>query len=105
MLELNFEKLGFAAEKIRNDEFAIEDSMTKQDIDLQGDWEMCFRPGQKVDMSMLFDRNMDFPSSCPRCRHSCDGRAEDDIEWYLIFSSVLFELVLTVDCVPAQNAS
>ena len=102
MLEVNFEKLGSAADKIRNNEFVIEDLTTKQDIDLQGDWEMCFRPGQTVDMSMLFDRNMGLPSSCPRCRHSCDGREDNDIDWYVI--QVLFELVLTSECVPAQNA-
>ena len=87
MLEVNFEKLGSAADKIRNNEFVIEDLTTKQDVDLQGDWEMCFRPGQKVDMSMLFDRNIGLPTSCPRCRHSCNGGADDDIEWYINHST------------------
>ena len=28
--------------------------MTKRDIDLRTDWEVCFSPGQRVDMSMIF---------------------------------------------------
>lgn len=51
--------------------FAIQDSVTKHDIDLTADWEACFFPGQQVDMSMLFALFVDPASqrNCPKCNH------------------------------------
>jgi hypothetical protein len=54
VLKINFQKHGSGAEKIERGEFAIQDSVTKRDIDLRTDWEVCFSPGQRVDMSMIF---------------------------------------------------
>ena len=55
MLKVNLKKYGKSAEMVERGEFAIQDSVTKQDIDLRADWELCFSPGQRVDMSMIFD--------------------------------------------------
>jgi hypothetical protein len=72
VLQNNFKAIGPGAEKIRNGEFAIQDSATKRDINLSLPWQACFYPGQQVDMSMIFDlpeepsnlTNMD----CPKCQ-------------------------------------
>lgn len=84
---MNFRKHGRGAEKIERGEFVIQDSATKRDIDLRRDWELCFSPGQRVDMSMICTRAepLTFPTRlCPKCGH-CTGSSEavrgEDVEW------------------------
>jgi hypothetical protein len=46
-------------------------------------WDHCFRPGLKVNMSMIFDlslRNKD--NSCPVCGFMNPGSSDTEIEWY-----------------------
>lgn len=40
------------ARKVEQGKFAITDARTNRDIDLSGDWMACFRPGQRVNMSL-----------------------------------------------------
>jgi hypothetical protein len=94
VLEANFEKFGRGAEKIRRNEFAIEDAATKQDIDLNTDWELCFQPGQRAEMSILFDRPIDEDTLCPRCLHKCRGKPDSQITWYVFRLST--HMVLTL---------
>ena len=79
VLEVNFRKFG-ADKKILNREFVIEDSTSKQDIDLEADWDLCFSPGQRVEMSMMF-RQLEISSTCPRCRVDCSSHEDREIEW------------------------
>ncbi len=67
VLKINFSKVGSGAEKIDRGEFAIQESSTKRQIDLHSDWETCFLPGQRVDMSMIFRRTILDHSICPGC--------------------------------------
>jgi hypothetical protein len=53
VLKVNFKHHGNSAEKIEKGEFAIEDVATRRDIDLNTNWELCFSPGQRVEMSMV----------------------------------------------------
>lgn len=39
---------------VDNGEFVIQDPALKKDIDLTQEWEVCFFPGQRVEMSMIF---------------------------------------------------
>lgn len=59
----------------------IQDSSTGRDIDLGNDWELCFSPGQKVAMSMIFRLEQIADNICPRCRTECNGLSHEDIEW------------------------
>lgn len=40
--------------KIQKREYAIEEGITGREVSRVSDWSMCFRPGQKVDMSVIF---------------------------------------------------
>jgi hypothetical protein len=84
VLRSNFSKIKQAPRKIDRGEFVIQDAATKRDIDLAQDWELCFRPGQHVDMNMVFDRSEDLNSmhtSYPSCKWICDGAGDTEIEW------------------------
>ena len=81
MLAENFRKYGRGADLIKNGDFVISDAGTDRDIDLLQEWELCFSPGQHVNMSMIFE-HLGAPSTyCPRCQHNCRGRTDEDIEW------------------------
>ena len=40
-------------QKILEDEFAIEEDITGQDISRENKFSICFRPGQKINMSLI----------------------------------------------------
>ncbi len=81
VLKINFSKVGTAAEKIDRGEFAIQETSTKRQIDLCNDWETCFLPGQRVDMSMVFRRTVIDHSTCPGCaaRRTANGLQENEV--------------------------
>lgn len=62
--------------KLDNHEFSIQDSRRSRPIDLKKNWASVFRPGQNVDMSMVFHRFACLPSTCPVCLET----NEDDHE-------------------------
>ncbi|CZR66941.1 uncharacterized protein PAC_16841 [Phialocephala subalpina] len=69
VLRSNFRSIGSGSQKIDRGEFAIQDTSLKRDIDLSGPWEACFRPGQRVDMSMIFtSKKKTMSQSCPVCQ-------------------------------------
>lgn len=63
VLSINFRGLGAASKKIQNGDFALQDSHTMKDIDLESPWDACFAPGQRVEMSMIFDRSKGYVMS------------------------------------------
>jgi hypothetical protein len=84
VLRCNLSNFGRASQKIDRGEFVIQDAATKRDIDLTQKWELCFRPGQHVDMSMIFDRSEEGTVgrvSCPGCKWMCDGAGDAEIDW------------------------
>jgi hypothetical protein len=85
VLKVNFQKIGRAAEKIEHGEFAINDASTKHDIDLETDWDVCFFPGQRVEMSMVFDQQQNTGSQSPKCQERCDPSSGLDVEWYISY--------------------
>lgn len=62
--------------KLDNGDFLIQDSRRRRPIDLKRNWASVFRPGQNVDMSMIFHRFACPPSTCPICLET----NEDDHE-------------------------
>jgi hypothetical protein len=85
-LKVNFKKHGNGAEKIENGDFVIQDAITKRDIDLSTDWEVCFSPGQRVMMSIILTRALVLDITCPKCHNPNFGSSafdqEVDIDWY-----------------------
>lgn len=61
--------------KLENRDFLIQDTRRRRPIDLDKRWEAAFRPGQHVDMSMIFHRFVCPPSTCPAC---LEENMEDD---------------------------
>ena len=53
--------------KLDNHEFLIQDSRRRRPIDLKNNWSSVFRPGQNIEMSMIFHRFACPPSTCPVC--------------------------------------
>ena len=81
ILSDNFAHFG-AAKKIEDREFVIQDVVTRKDIDFARDWDSCFFPGQRVDMSMVFNALRPITSnSCPGCRSLYTGNSEDEVDW------------------------
>jgi hypothetical protein len=67
--------------KVLKGEFAIEDAVTGRDLNRETKLTMCFRPGQKVDMSMVFSGVDNYGNRCPRCGTKSEASAEARIQW------------------------
>jgi len=80
VLRANF-KTGQARKKIGRGEFVIQDSLKQRDINILDDWDKCFYPGQRVEMSVVFQRRWQAGNSCPSCGMMCNGSAEADVKW------------------------
>ena len=81
MIRDNFKKAGVGVGKIDRGEFVLHDRFRAVDIDLSQSWECSFRPGQTVEMSMLF-ASSEQGSSCPTCGEIAVGkRADEQVEW------------------------
>ncbi|KXX73463.1 hypothetical protein MMYC01_210021 [Madurella mycetomatis] len=77
----NFKRAGVGVGKIDRGEFALRDKFRGVDIDLSQSWERCFKPGQTVEMSMLF-ASSEQGTSCPTCGQMATGRkADEQVEW------------------------
>ncbi|KAI2179943.1 hypothetical protein LOZ41_006009, partial [Ophidiomyces ophidiicola] len=75
-------------QKLDKKEFCIRDTPRRRNLDLSRPWATVFRPGQNVDMSMVFRRRL-APTTCPDCccqNAPCeeDGEVECDFcgLWY-----------------------
>jgi hypothetical protein len=67
--------------KVLKGEYAIEDSLTGKDFTSNREWSMCFRPGLKVDMSMVFTDAIASETSCPRCKTVINAPDNVQIQW------------------------
>ncbi|MCJ1392155.1 hypothetical protein MMC18_005022 [Xylographa bjoerkii] len=80
VLKINFSKIRSGAEKIERGEFEIQETHSKRLIDLTTDWDSCFLPGQKVDMSMVFRKPLSKDQVCPGCTAQSEALPDEDIE-------------------------
>ena len=68
-------------QKILSGEFAIEDGTSGRDVSRENEFAVCFRPGQKIDMSIIFS-DLDANSNhCPRCGTKSEASAEARTQW------------------------
>jgi hypothetical protein len=71
-------------QKILQGEFAIEEGVTGRDITRKHEFYTCVRPGQKIDMSMVFS-DLDANSNhCPRCGTKSGAEAATRTQWYTV---------------------
>jgi hypothetical protein len=78
-----FEKLRGRTKVLRK-EYAIEDSRSGQELNRRREWSMLFRPGQKVDMSIIFKQS-NTSTSCPGCQTESRAACDSVTEWYFTF--------------------
>ena len=76
-----FEEKRPGHQKVLKGEFAIEEGITGQDISRENEFAMCFRPGQKIDMSMIFSDLDTNSNHCPRCRTTSEASTETRTQW------------------------
>ncbi|KAM5386882.1 hypothetical protein ACJZ2D_000175 [Fusarium nematophilum] len=84
VLRANFQMAGVGVKKIDRREFVLRDRFRHVDINLNQPWERCFRPGQTVEMSMLFALS-ELGSSCPTCGQVSDKKADEEAEWQVSY--------------------
>jgi hypothetical protein len=79
VLVKRFEKLK-GHQKVLRKEYAIEDSRSGREVSSKKEWSMCFRPGQKVNMAMVFKQSQAI-TSCPGCKTEADSTGESSTQW------------------------
>ena len=72
----------------------IRETTTKRIVDLTQDWDLCFLPGQKVDMSMLFERAGQQTSICPSCQNICVEAQNTDLNIECPFRGLNFRKIV-----------
>lgn len=79
--------------KLENRDFLIQDSRRKRPIDIDKSWNSVFRPGQDVDMSMVFHRFACPPSTCPVC---LETNEDDDEQIYCQACGLCYQNVQSI---------
>lgn len=86
VLEARFQELP-GLKKVKSREYAMQDVASRRKIDLTRSWESIFRPGRRVNMSMVFQRNEAQSSSCPGCLSEnivVGEDTNDDVQWLVL---------------------
>ncbi|KAH0557146.1 hypothetical protein GP486_005062 [Trichoglossum hirsutum] len=79
ILKVRFKHAGLR--KIEKQEFTLQETGSKRQLDLSAPWDSVFLPGQKVDMSMVFWRETFPRGGCPSCGFVSEERQGEDMEW------------------------
>lgn len=83
VLKIRFKDIGL--HKIVSGEFALEDSRIKRSLQLTKPWATIFRPGQQINMSMVYRVEGAPTSRCPGCGKENAGSDLEDTEWYIYY--------------------
>jgi hypothetical protein len=70
--------------KVQNNEYTIQEPLSKRKLDLKAPWDSVFLPGRKFNMSIVFRKAQNPVSSCPGCQteNAVDvDSGEADIQW------------------------
>ena len=85
VLELRFRDVqGFT--KVCKKEYILQERATGREIDRSRCWKKSFLPGQRIDMSLIFKREVtrdqrSMAANCPRCQFTSDKPTDLDIQW------------------------
>ena len=93
VLEIRFRGIQ-GDDKVRNKEYALQDRARGFEITRARPWQSAFLPGQRVDMSFIFEQLASTPEAeyqqaqqqvtCPSCGSMAKASAEMDIEWFAL---------------------
>ena len=103
VLRANFEKIPSGLRKIESGEFVIQDTATKRVIDFTRDWDICFLPGQKVHMSMIFRWQKRRADVCPICTARVQNKRWIDL--VCPKCGVTFERIIEVENPPNETSA
>jgi len=81
VLKIKFKDIGRAVKMIDQNEFAIDDSETKFDVNLRRNWIIYFTPGRRLEMSMVFARTAPIGNCCPNCGATSTVSEQKNVEW------------------------
>ena len=68
-------------QKVLKGEYVIEEGITGRDVSRENELIMCLRPGQKIDMSMIFSDIDGNSNRCPRCFTISEASSETRTQW------------------------
>jgi hypothetical protein len=68
--------------KIKRREYALQDRGSLSDIDRSAQFDVCFLPGRKVDMTMIFKETQPQTVSCPGCSMVAPQKDPTGSSWY-----------------------
>jgi hypothetical protein len=80
-------------QKIQRGEYTIEDGITGRGIRRGCDLLMSLRPGQKIDMSVVFPAVDTKSNHCPRCQTKCVTSLAEKTQWYAVAHDAWFPLI------------
>jgi predicted RNA-binding Zn-ribbon protein involved in translation (DUF1610 family) len=66
--------------KIQRGEFAIEEDSTGTELSRMTELTMCLSPGQKIDMSVIFNETS-ASNHCPRCGAKSEASSKTRNQW------------------------
>jgi len=69
--------------KVRRGEYSLENRSTGRDVNRSRPWDNCLIPGQRIDMSVIFN-SPHRTTTCPNCQLRVEGECEKGLEWYQI---------------------
>lgn len=74
-------------DKVQSGEYVFQEHRTGLEISWGRNWEGAFMPGQKINMSLVFQRHMPAQetvlteTTCPRCGHTSTKAIDSDVQW------------------------
>ena len=68
--------------KIKRREYALQDRGSSNDIDRNAPFDVCFLPGRRVDMTMIFKETQPQTVSCPGCGMFATQTDPTGSNWY-----------------------
>jgi hypothetical protein len=82
VLELRFRKIQ-GHTKVKRKEYTLQEHATKREISRSRPWEGAFLPGQRIDMSLIFDskEQASMKTSCPSCKEVSEDSQDSEIQW------------------------
>jgi len=82
LLQHRFENLK-GHELVQARQYALEENCTGRDIDVAQPWSLAFRPGMKINMSMIFQDFSDLHGACPRCKKLSEAPRDTTVQWFV----------------------
>lgn len=68
--------------KVAKREWVLQDHTTKRELKRSLPWESLILPGQRIEMSIIFNSPHSGSTSCPGCGAKVEGSCASEMQWY-----------------------